>query len=531
MKNRICIFRKHQSAYNTIIVIALHSLVLLISPETGYALGYWDAIYEIGYNSKTNRIENKAACKQIVEWIAFMSAVNAKPALEETLDREIQEFNSIVPPLDVGSLYDALEYSDGIGLWHGVGIRGEITEGHYTLKSVDPDISNWIDSFSQHIPACWGSQKTFGDFGFRTFIRPSSTNSYRLKTKADMYIDDLNLSNISRIVEQFLNVVWLQSKTRKKLPGDLLGDVDLNIESQWLMYGFTNEFPHLFKLFNQYFTVENIISENSTNSIGQITYDIQVRINIEAVKIDYPHLGAQLLHLKSISNYQLMLLDAKNHPIINVGFDGAKFKLRLRFKTGRGRFNVLTEDPGKEHDGGISITKKGLQKFFINQDLMVNMAGLKIDVKALKVSLTYYKDHRTASIKCEIRQTPKEISAEGLVMGILPVWLIDLFIPSTIEDMTQAFFRTLITGNEGKGSYLMLGGIPEESLTGSSWLISDAEIMSNGIIRLAFNIQRKMFSDKDQFLEETNELSRRLWNAFFLDYQDFKMVTPSETLP
>ncbi len=48
-----------------------------------------------------------------------------------------------------------------------------------------------------------------------------------------------------------------------------------------------------------------------------------------------------------------------------------------------------------------------------------------------------------------LRQTPQEITAQGLILGFLPIWLIDFFIPSNIEDMTQAFFQTLASGNDG----------------------------------------------------------------------------------
>jgi hypothetical protein len=154
----------------------------------------------------------------------------------------------------------------------------------------------------------------------------------------------------------------------------------------------------------------------------------------------------------------------------------------------------------------------------------LNIAGLKLNIKALKVNLDYYYDDNTANVTAELRQTPQEITAEGLILGFLPIWLIDFFIPSNIEDMTQQFFQTLASGNNGDGFSIMYGSIPQELLSGNIWLLTDGEVMSNGTIKFGFNLQRQMFGNKDKLLEDIRVFAQQLWKAFYLDFLRIKLL-------
>ena len=194
----------------------------------------------------------------------------------------------------------------------------------------------------------------------------------------------------------------------------------------------------------------------------------------------------------------------------------------MRFKSQEGRFLVLTENPHKAKETGVDLTVWGHQRFYMIQTFRLNIAGLKLNIKALKVNLDYYYDANTANVTAELRQTPQEITADGLILGFLPIWLIDFFIPSNIEDMTQEFFQTLASGNDGNGFSIMYGSIPKESSSGNLWLLTDGEVMSNGTIKFGFNLQRQMVRNKDKLLEDIRGFAQQLWKAFYLDFLRIK---------
>jgi hypothetical protein len=475
------LIRQHPTVYSAAKILALLCLVLLSSPKVGFALSYWDAIFEIGYNPDTDQIDSQAACQQIERLIKFRNAVRERPVFDEKLNTEIREVESRISSLDAGNLYHQLPYSDNIGVWRGIGIRGGLDDDHYQLSIIDPDIENWINSSPRDIPERWGPQNNFGDFGLRAFIRPASNNSFRFATEGHIYIDDLNSSNMMRIIKQLVNDASLLAGDGEHPPNEFFKSSALNDQSLRVLYGLARDFPRLFAIFNQYFTIENIVSEEAAESTGPITFDIVIRINTNAIKKDYPYLGALFGQLKGMLNY-------------------------------------------KAKETGVDLTVSGHQRFYMVHTFRLNIAGLKLNIEALKVDLDYYYDANTANVTAELRQTPQEITAEGLILGFLPIWLIDFFIPSNIEDMTQEFFQTLASGNDGDGFSIMYGSIPQESLTGNLWLLTDAEVMSNGTIKFAFNLQRQMVRNKDKLLEDIRVFAQQLWKAFYLDFLRIKSL-------
>ena len=518
------IIRQHPTVYNAAKILALLCLVLLNSQKVGFALSYWDAIFEIGFNPAEDRIDSKAACQQIERLIKFRNAVHQRPLFDDKLHTVIRQVESRISSLDAGNLYNQLPYSENIGVWRGIGIRGVVDDDHYQLSIIDPDIENWVNSSSRDTPERWGPQKKFGDFGLRAFVRPAIKNRFRFETEGHIYIDDLNSSNMMRITKQLVTTAWLLARDGDSPPNEFFKGRALDDRSLRVMYGLAKDFPRLFAIFNQYFTIENIISGEANGSDGPITFDIVIRINSNAIKKDYPYLGALLGQLKGMLDYQETLFDAQNRPLGTMVFDGDQYLFSTRFKTQAGRFLVLAENSNVAKETGVDLTVSGNQRFYMVHTFKLNIAGLKLNIKALKVDLDYYYDDNTANVTAKLRQTPEEITAKGLVLGFLPIWLIDLFIPSNIEDMTQEFFQTIVAGNDGDGLSIMYGNLPKKSLRGNLWLLTDTEVMSNGLIRFAFNLQRKFGRDEDKLLEDIRVFAQQLWKAFYLDYLRIKLL-------
>lgn len=515
---------RHRTITRAVKILALLCFVMLHFPKDGLALSYWDAIFEIGYNSDESRIDTNAACQQIERLIKFKNTVHARPVLDGRLNYEIRRVKSQILSLDAGNLYDYLPYSDITGEWHGIGIRGGLKDGQYQLSITDPEVDNWISSSFSDIPEYWVSQNKFGDFGLRVFSRSTNNNAFRIATEGHINIDDLNSSNITRVIKQLATVMWLYAKDGGAFPIEFSSDNELDDRSLMVMYGFAKDFPHLFAIFNQYFVVEKVVSGDVSESTDPIVFDIVVRININAIRKDYPYLGKLFSRFKGMLNYQETLFDIKNRPMSTMVFDGDHFRFSTRFKTQAGRFFPLAENSNIDREPSVDLTIAGNQKFYMLHTFRLNMVGLKMDIKALKVDLEYYHDVNSTNVTAKLRQIPEEIKTGGYVLGFLPVSLIDFFIPSNIEDMTQEFFQSLASGNDNDGSSIRYGNIHKESLNGYLWLLTDAEVLSNGLIKWAFNIQHKIVRDEDQLIEDIRAFSEQLWKAIYLDFLSIKLL-------
>jgi hypothetical protein len=110
----------------------------------------------------------------------------------------------------------------------------------------------------------------------------------------------------------------------------------------------------------------------------------------------------------------------------------------------------------------------------------------------------------------------------GRAFGFLPLWLIDMLIPSNIEKITSDFFQALATGNDGQGAIVEFTGQQRAPLENSLEIRADAEALSNGTIKLGFNLQRRFAREQQKLITELKAFNEQLWNAFYRDYQKVK---------
>src|SRR6056300_1832462 len=103
---------RYRTVYHAVKIISLLCLLLFNFQKVGFALSFWDAIFEIGFNSSADRIDSKAACQQIERLIKFRNAVHERPVFDEKLNTKIREVESRISSLDAGNLYNQLPYSD-----------------------------------------------------------------------------------------------------------------------------------------------------------------------------------------------------------------------------------------------------------------------------------------------------------------------------------------------------------------------------------------------------------------------------------
>ena len=515
------IFNHYLRIAKGILFIGLIYPIIFNSQNAAFAINYWDALFEIGFDPEINEINSKAAYKNIERLIQLRKSTHEKADLNDELASIIHEIEPQIKTLDVGNLYDKLPYSNKHSKWRGVGIRGELTGGRYQLGTFDPKITIKENTSSDVTNYHRGPQNNFGEFSLRTLVRPTTQKNYRIKTKGNLNVDDIDLKNLGRIAKQLTKVACLNARGLNNLSINSFSSDTLDIQSLRVLRSLSDDFPNLFRLFRQYFTVKSIVQDRKNLITDTIYFDIVVGINVSAFKKDYPYLAAQIRNLENKLDYHFSLIDDRKRPILTMAFNGGSYQFFMRFKTQDGLFFDVTD---KNTENGFDLTKIGHQKLYITQNLKVELAGLKINIEALKADLIYYYGDNTINLTFKLRDVPKNITVDGLALGILPIWLVDLFIPSNVSDMTQEFFSTLTSGNDGHGSYLRLGSKSYSTSTYDLRLKSDAEVMSNGTIKLAFNLQRKMFREKEKLLEDLSLFSQAIWGAFHLDFNRIKSL-------
>jgi hypothetical protein len=149
----------------------------------------------------------------------------------------------------------------------------------------------------------------------------------------------------------------------------------------------------------------------------------------------------------------------------------------------------------------------------------MSMVGLHFDIEGLQIAFEYANGEDGLRLKASLKQSPRAVVISGRVLGVFPVWLVDLLIPSNVEEITVNFLETLIKSNGGQGAEIEFGSPPPQLRNNSLWLRADAEIVSNGTLKLGSHFQRAIAVDLHKLLSQASAFRKRLWHAFYQDYR------------
>jgi hypothetical protein len=489
--------------------------------DNGYGPSYWDAIFELGYDPVTGQASDANACRRIETVYKFSRLVPAHVEADRELASIYREMRTRLSSLDAGNLYNMLPYTASDSSWRAIGINGRSWRNLYRLSEYDPGVGQGlmlpVSRFSK-------GMQHFGDFDFRTFITPVAKSHYRFNAGLDIYSDDLSAVIIPRMVSAILAVAYQHASAAQFPPEGIARKFSLNAPSLKVLAGFVTDFPNFSTTITHFFEIENMVSSTTRNTDRSQNIDFRVRINRKAFAEFYPEIGAMLERINGLVYIKGRIFDIQDRLLGYVELDSANNLIVLQFRILKGRLLPLNGSGLSGDPAGISLTEGILTHFYAELDIHLDMVGLNLDVVSLTVPFEYFPENRGLNLKACLVQPPDSIHAGGRAFGFLPLWMIDMFIPSNVQKITSDFFQALAMANDGRGSILEFEGIA--GAVGKNHLLTsgDAEVLSNGTIKLGFNLQRRFAREQKKLIAEFNQFNEQLWNAFYRDYQRIKPI-------
>ena len=289
-----------------------------------------------------------------------------------------------------------------------------------------------------------------------------------------------------------------------------------------MLEGFAIEFPDLFETIAHFFEIENIVSSHMPYQDGSQIVDFQIRFNREAFARIYPEIGAVLDLLKGMIYFNGRIFDDQDRLMGMVEFDSADDLLVLQCRVLGGLLLPLNGSWTAGDSSGINLTDQALTQFYAEFDIHLNMLGLHLGVLSLQVPIDYQLNGGGLRLEACLLHSPDMVQADGRVFGFLPLWLIDMLIPSNVEKITKDFFEVLAMGNDGQGGRIEFAGLQRAPLKNGLLVAADAEALSNGTIKLAFHLQRRFAKKQQKLIAEFKAFKRQLLGAFYRDYQKVK---------
>jgi len=444
--------------------------------------------------------------------------------VDPELQSRIQGLHSRLTSLDAANLYDILPYSDPDGSWRGVGIRGSAGSDSYSLKMFDPDISDWLTYSGKYGSLFSYPGVDLGDLDLRSFIKAEQKDTYRMAAEAQLYLADIPAQTVPRMLDGVLDTLWRHTGSDIASANGAKNKTQLNRPSTSILNGLTRDFPELVRIILEYFVIKNIISLKPDMPDDSVLLEISVLFNQKAFARNFPEIGKLLSELKDSIFFRIRLHDEYNRLMGVVEIDSINKEIMIQLRTRKGRLLPLTAGSGHRNKVSFSLTATGYQHFYIAYDIHLNIVGLRLNIESLPIALDYINQDDDLEIKVCLWQPPEAIKTRGWAFGFIPLWLINALIPSNVEEITTNFFRTLALGNNGYGTQINLKSLGMREMKNHIRLQAATEVLGNGTIKLAFNMQRKMVAKQEALLKEIQALNNQFTEAFHRDYQRVKAL-------
>jgi hypothetical protein len=498
--------------------------VWLLPGDRILAQRYWDAIFQLGYDPFTKQVSNRLACQRINKLYDLQVRVSDHLEVDPELESRIQDLHSRLTSLDAANLYDILPYSDSARLWRGVGIRGSSESPNYYLKMYDPEINDWLTSSGGYIFRFKPPNVHLGDIDLRTFIKPDQKNIYRLAAEAQMYLDDIPAQTVTHMLDGMLKTLWQHAGRDIKPPPGVERKTLPNRQSTNVLNGLTRDFPGLVRIILEYFTVDNIISAKPDRGDDSVLLGLRAQFNLKAFVKKFPEIESLLMELKDSVFFRIRLHDEQGRLMGIMELDSVDKEFTILLRIRNGRLLSLTGGIGDRNTNSFSLTAPGYQRFYLAYDIHLNIVGLRLNIESLPIAVDYMNRDRELEITACLWQPPEVIKAGGWAFGFIPLWLVNALIPSNVEEITTNFFRALALGNDGEGSHIDLASHGVRERKNHIHLQAGTDVLSNGTIKLAFNMQRKMLARQEALLKEIQAFNKQFIAAFYQDYQRVKSI-------
>lgn len=403
---------------------------------------------------------------------AFLLHRRAHPDLA----RLVAEMEQRLSVLDAGSFYELL----------GRGHPGSQSARWFEVEG------RWAGA--QYPMKAWRKApppKAFGEARAHFGLEPATTpGGFVLKTELAGDLGDLRYEHVAAFIAALLS--WFE--TARDQP-----------EKELLL-----AFPRTAPLAQKYGDVRAEISPGEAGTRVRL----HIALDAEAMQRDFPHIGRMLERLRGLADADIRVMQA-DAELARAVIDSKRLVTKLDFAVTEGKLVPMRE--GRRAGALIDLPSLTHLAYDVRSELRSNISGLEISVKELLVSTEFRRVDTRARWSAQLNRPPK-VHAEGS-FGIIPLWMVDAFIPSDVKTLATDFFRTMAEGNRGTGLTTQVD-MPVGADGQRFFARVEGELLSNGFLTFCLRTVLSSLGDRDGLRRDMARLWARFLDAFEADFED-----------
>lgn len=481
----------------------------------------WTPFLAVGKGEgKTPIEEHKEAIRKLGVYSDFIKTLiyNFSPD-KKTIDL----FTKIIHDLNnynLQNVYELLPEEDKDNL-RKIKFEGFVEDGNYVLKVAQPSKSVNDDEMSSL------KFNKFGDFSYLLKIghasNPQFKSNYLTKVLTKSTMTDTTYSQLTL----FLKEVFKLAERSKELPQELieqkrkitplypkLGDEDIN-----LLTILSSSYPELHDRLLGIVQIHDLLTHFKSGDKEYTRINLKFGLHGPRIKKEFRKISNYLDRLHNLLDAYFKSVNEKGETIFDLRFISSDFTLEVTLLVKDGTILPADSNWCPISLDGLDFTKLNNLKATIKGELIAHFHGVNCEVKNIQIEQEYHRDKESAILINRFIKKPDVQKVKGRVYGIIPIWLIDVFIPSNIDTLVDDFAYVLAKGNNGKGTIGEFSYKAQEDGNFVFKVFGEGEALNNNFVSFGFNLMNKVLIPDDKTFKEALKFVRWLYDGFENDFK------------
>lgn len=244
-------------------------------------------------------------------------------------------------------------------------------------------------------------------------------------------------------------------------------------------------------------------------------------IDPDKMKNNYPALANHLAGLGSLSHIKLNAVSEQ----------GEVFRFETDSETLTARFEAYVKDgylvpvkDGKVADKPLTTMFTQPWHLDLHADARMKLLGVVTDMSDMRISMDFVPTENGAKTLASMTQVPG-VKVSGNALGFMPTAVIDVFMPTNIDELMRDFLRVVCEGNEGNGLVASLEySQPEAGKLATLDTRTTFEGLNNFFVQFGMGIVNDRIIPDPQVSVELRRLMFDTQQAFSQDLEAYSRV-------
>lgn len=457
---------------------------------TAFAYDYVDAIRQISPDGK--------GADDSIMFYKYLQDVLTIGDADNEAEAFFREFAGSVSNFSFKSLYKNKYFSDWPNGYRGVSFRADFIPGKYDYRMIPHDESLKNRSELSGIGAF------ISEFALRKNENsPICGDSFSLLFEGDATSAGLSHENTLRLIDNLLRISDPENldllKKKNKVPEGHI----FNVLEQY-----SKDFP-------KFSSLDGIVDLDyrpvifSHKGARYNYFELDVGFDRKRLGELFPNLAKYVKKQKQTGRVDVTVKNTKGHVFADIYVDLENQITRISHCTRDGLivpYNIRGKKVLPYWDEAFNFASLETHTWDAHVEVNNVYKGIRYSLKNVVVRGQYDYDKEQMDFSLTLSSLPQS-RISGAVYGIIPIGLIDIFIPGTIQSLADEFGQVMYKANYGAGSFYSLDW---HKLNPSFWWLhwrSETEMVDSYLVRMGARLISRRYTMDEKTQSEAHKFA------------------------